>query len=94
MRLWEMALVSTFSKVLASCVRGYRRRGDLPRWQSAEMEPEERARAGVFLAFQYRKFRVSAIWTCVWHTIPRKQQGGGLIRLILMSWCRKAGSCE
>jgi len=41
-----------------------------------EMEPEERARAGVFLAFQYLwKFRVSNLDLCVWHTPRRKQQG-------------------
>jgi len=35
------------------------------------MEPEERARAGVFLAFQYPlEIPVLAIGLCVWHTIP------------------------
>jgi len=57
MRLWgQMALVSsTFSKVLAGHP-AYKVTGGEVIFQGQnllEMEPEERAKAGVFLAFQY-----------------------------------------
>jgi len=81
---------STFSKVLAGHP-AYKVTGGEVIFRAGnllEMEPEERARAGVFLAFQYPlKFRVSAIWTFACGIqFRRKQQGlENWIRLILMS---------
>jgi len=86
---------STFSKCWP-VTYGLQAAGDLHGGNLLEMEPEERARAGVFLAFQHppgnsgcQQFGLLRVA----YNSRRKQQGWR-IRLFDLTGTGKTGSCE